>query len=74
MKVYERHDKYKFAYPDDMEKILNYLRKHGEILANDTTIESLYYDFSDEKYYTAWVNVDEQVLEEFEGWLNDYNF
>lgn len=74
MKVYKRHDKYNFAYPDDMEKILNYLRKHGEILANDSTIESLYYDFSDEKYDAGWMGVNEQMLEEFEDWLNDYNF
>lgn len=74
MKVYKRHDKYKFAYPDDMEKILNYLRKCGEILVNDSTIESLYYDFSDEQYYANWISVDEQILEEFEDWLNNYNF
>lgn len=74
MKAYKRHDKYNFAYPDDMEKILNYLTKHGEILVNDSTIESLYYDFSYEEYAAGWMGVDEQMLEEFEDWLNNYNF
>lgn len=74
MKVYKRHEKCKFAYPDDMEKILNYLSKHGEILVNDSTIESLYYDFSYDKYCAGWMSVDEQMLEEFEDWLNDYDF
>ena len=74
MKVYKRHDKYKFGYPDDMEKILNYLSKHGEILVNDTTIESLYHDFSYEKYSAGWLNVDKQTLKEFEEWLSNYEF
>lgn len=73
MRVYKRYDKYNFAYPDDMERILNYLRKHGEIFVNDSTIESLYYDFSYEKYSAGWMSVDEQMLEEFETWLNDYD-
>lgn len=74
MKVYKRYDKYNFAYPDDMEKILNYLREHGEILVNDTSIESLYYDFSDIKYDAGWISVNKQTLKEFEEWLNEYSF
>lgn len=74
MKVYKRHNKYNFAYPNDMEKILNYLSKHGEILVDDSTIENLYYDFSDIKYDASWMSVNEQMLEEFEDWLNDYSF
>ena len=72
--VYRRHDKDRFAYPDEMEKILDYLRKHGEIFVPDTTIESLYYDFSYAKYGGGWICVNKQILEEFEAWLNNYEY
>lgn len=74
MKAYKRYKKYNFSYPDDMEKILNYLRKHGEILVDDFMIECLYRKFSDDWYCAGWVSVDEHALNEFEKWLNDYNF
>lgn len=78
MKVYKRYDKYKFAYPEEMKLILDYLSEHGEILVNESTIESLYYDFSDEVYSAGWMGVTgdmgEQLLEQFEEWLNRYEY
>lgn len=74
MKVYERYNKNRFVYPKDMELILDYLKKHGEILVNESTIESLYYDFSYEVYDAAWMSVDNKLLEEFEEWLNNYEY
>lgn len=70
MKVYERND-VKFTYPNEMRLILDYLNAHGKILVKDSTIEDLYYDFSDERYCAGWMCVDEQILEEFEDWLNE---
>jgi hypothetical protein len=70
MKVYERND-VKFTYPNEMRLILDYLNAHGKILVKDSTIEDLYYDFSDERYCAGWMCVDEQMLEEFEDWLNE---
>lgn len=70
MKVYERNDA-KFAYPEDMRLILDYLNTHGKILVKESTIEDLYYDFSDEKYCASWMCVNGQMLEEFEDWLNE---
>lgn len=71
MKVYERNECLDFAYPDDMKRILDYLNTHGKILVKPSTIESLYYDFSDERYSASWLYVDEQILEEFEDWLTE---
>lgn len=71
MKVYERNEVDNFTYPDEMKRILDYLNKHGKILARPSTIESLYYDFSYEQYCASWMRVDEQILEEFENWLTD---
>ena len=70
MKVYERN-KSNFMHPEDMKLILDYLNAHGKILVSDSIIEDLYYDFSAEKYYAGWMCVDEQILAEFEEWLNE---
>lgn len=69
MKVYERNEYSYFTYPDEMERILTYLDERGKINVNASTIESLYRDFSDERYCAGWMGVDEDVLAEFERWL-----
>ena len=74
MRVYERYETNDFSYPEDMEKILDYLNSHGKILVKESTIEDLYYDFSDENYSAGWMGVNDEVLEHFEDWLNDYEF
>lgn len=73
MRVYERKYNPKYTYPEDMKMILDYLNEHGKILVSDSDIENLYYDFSDEKYCASWMGVNEQMLEEFEDWLEHYN-
>lgn len=71
MKVYERNEFNDFTYPDEMKRILDYLNEHGKILVKPSTIESLYYDFSDEHYCASWMCVNDQMLEEFEEWLTE---
>lgn len=71
MKVYKRNESADFTYPDEMIKILDYLNEHGKILAKPSTIESLYYNFSDERYCASWMCVDEHILEDFEKWLTE---
>ena len=70
MRVYERNEN-DFAFPEDMKLILDYLKAHGKVLVKDSTIEYLYYRFSDEKYYAGWMCVSEEILAEFEEWLNE---
>lgn len=70
MKVYKRNEN-NFTYPKEMQLILDYLNAHGKVLVKDSTIEDLYYDFSDEKYCAGWMCVDEGILAEFEEWLNE---
>lgn len=73
MKVYERNESVDFSYPDEMVKILDYLNKHGKVLVKPSTIESLYFRFSDEKYCASWMCVDDLMLESFEEWLTKVN-
>ena len=73
MRVYERKYEFEYEYPEDMKLILDYLNEHGEILVGELAIESLYRDFSDEKYCASWMGVNDQMLEEFEDWLEHYD-
>lgn len=73
MKVYERNEDC-FTYPDDMKRILDYLNERGKVNVNNSTIESLYYDFSDERYCASWMSVNEDILAEFERWLTNVEF
>lgn len=57
-----------------MELILAYLKKYGEILVDESTIERLYYNFSDEKYCAGWMSVNEEILREFEEWLDELDY
>lgn len=68
MRVYIRN---KFAFPEDMMRILGYLKARGKIIVKDEMIEDLYYRFSDEKYCAGWMCVREEILAEFEEWLNE---
>lgn len=73
MKVYERNESVDFIYPDEMVKILDYLNKHGKVLVKPSTIESLYFRFSDEQYCASWMCVDDLTLKSFEEWLTKVN-
>lgn len=73
MKVYRRYNEKKFYHQKDMELILDYLNKHGEILVDELVIEDLFYDFSYEKYRASWMTINDKILKEFEDWLNDYS-
>ena len=70
MKVYVKFTPH-FDYPDDMEKILENLRANGVLACSSKTVESMYREFSDERYSAGWMSIDEFILEEFADWLAD---
>ena len=72
MRVYEKHSSKDFDYPDEMKRILDYLNEHGTILVKPLTIEKLYYEFS-ERYCAQWLRVNDNILEEFSNWLDEYD-
>ena len=71
MKVFEPFKKYDYEYPEEMEKILQYLSEHGKVNVSGKTIASLYVDFSIEKYDADWKLVTNTTLEEFADYLSD---
>lgn len=73
MKVFERNKTFTFRYPDEMEKILNYLNTIGKIFVSPEKIEDLYEYFSDEKYCASWMTVNDKLLEQFADWLEGFD-
>lgn len=71
MQAWVRNKSYNFTYPDEMKLIIDYLNEHGKIMVSESTIESLYYDFSDERYCAGWIGVNDDTLEEFARYLED---
>lgn len=71
MKPYSKWKNERFAYPEDMQKIIAYLRAHGDLNVSGSTVEDLYYRFSDEVYCASWMSVDDKLLEEFADWLDE---
>ena len=73
MRVYKKYESSSFTYPDEMNHILDYLNEHGTLFVSGATIEKLYYEFSEDRYSASWICVDDDVLEEFANWLEEYD-
>ncbi len=70
MRAYIKHD-YGLDHPDDLEKIVAYLKEHGELLILPDTVETLYRRFSDERFSASWLTPAPDILETFADWLSD---
>lgn len=70
MRAYIKNESVVFDYPEDMEKILRYLKANGTLNIQPSTVERLYYDFSD-THACGWCIVDEERLEEFADYLSE---
>lgn len=72
MKVYDLWKKDNFDYPEEMQKILDYLKAHGDLKVSASTVERLYREFSD-MYCAGWLRVNDEFLAEFAEWLDEYD-
>ncbi len=70
MRVYIKYEPGEFAYPEDMKKILNYLREHGILCVTETTVENLYREFSGTRS-AGWLFATDENVVAFADWLND---
>ena len=70
-KYFELNERIEFRYPTDMKRILSYLETVGTIRCTKKKIESLWEDFSSERY-ASWLNPDDETLYDFACWLDDY--
>ena len=70
MRAYVLYQPTSFSYPEDMQKILDYLQARGELNVQPATVEDFYFEFSEVKYAAGWIGVNIVTLEEFAEWLS----
>ena len=69
--LFERLNYSRFDYPEDMKKIIEYLESIGKIYITYKEVEDYYYKYSD-SVSCSWRIVDEDSLEEFADYLENY--
>lgn len=70
MRVYVKYESSNFLYPEDMKKILTYLRDYGELCVPGIEVECLYSEFSGTRS-AGWLIPADETLAEFAEWLNE---
>lgn len=61
-----------FRYPEDMERIIKYLKENGTINISYELLEELYSDFSEDNYCAGWMILNDFYIREFAKWLSEY--
>lgn len=69
-RLYSRRNPERYAYPNELEIIMGYLKKHGDVKGTRKEIEQAYFEFSAE-HFAHWLLISDSTLAEFEEWLND---
>lgn len=71
MRPYIKNKEFKPTYPEEFNKIMEYLTSNGRVYVEPPTIEELYRQFSDEKFCSGWAYADDNTIEYFAEWLED---
>lgn len=69
-RLYSRRRPERYAYPNELEIIMGYLKKHGDVKGTRKEIERAYFEFSAE-HFEPWLPISDSTLAEFEEWLDD---
>ena len=69
MKIYEKYEQ--FEFPDDMKRIMNYLKDNGTVFVSARTIEEFYRKFSEEEYFAQWMDANDDNIKLFADWLSE---
>ena len=70
MKAYIKN-KSEYDYPEEMEKILDYLNKWGNLQISGKEVERLYREYSEEVWSAGWIEVHDHILPDFAEWLSE---
>lgn len=70
MKAYIQN-KSEFSYPEDMERILAYLEKHGTLNISHREVERLYREYSEDSWCAGWVEATDHKIAGFAKWLSE---
>ena len=63
-------NKTEFDYPEEMEKILDYLNKWGDLNISAKEVEKLYRYYSEDVWCAGWIEVHDHILPDFANWLS----
>lgn len=69
MRVYVKHTSQDLDHQDEMERILDYLNKHGTLLVNSSTVKRLYHEFSEYEHWVRWGGVPLMYLNNLQSGL-----
>ena len=69
MRAFIKYGSDEFAHPEDMKKILKYLRAHGDLQVSASTVENLYREYSAIQC-AGWLFATDETIEDFANWLN----
>lgn len=64
-------NKSEYDYPEEMEKILDYLNKWGNLNISAKEVEGLYREYSEEVWCEGWIEVHDHILPDFAEWLSE---
>lgn len=70
MRVYIPNNESEFEFPEDMEKILNYLNANGKLTISAHAVEDYYEGYSGVRWCAGWMAVNDDILEDFAKWLS----
>lgn len=70
MKAYIQNER-EFDYPEDMERILAYLEKHGTLNISHGEVERLYRKYSEDTWCAGWVEATDRKIAGFAQWLSE---
>lgn len=71
MKAYVKNWRYAYYYPEDMEKILDYLNENGMVQVSRKSVENFYHEFSQDNYGVGWKAPEPEIIAEFADWLSE---
>ena len=72
----DEDEEFTVSYPDEWNRVKEYLESKGKINFNLKWLEDYYRDFSEETYSAGWISIldgdeeyNEKVLRHFANWL-----
>ena len=74
MRAYIPNNESEFEFPEDMERILNYLNANGKLMVNARAVEEFYEGYSEDRWCAGWISVNDDRLEDFANWLSRVEF
>ena len=64
-KAFVRTPEFTSNFPEDLATIRKYLKQRGKLNITDGQLDDAYREFCDDKYDANWLNLNDDILDEF---------